>query len=179
MIDETRSGLASKFHVKCKECGFINKVATSAKQRFETHGPPAYDANSRAALGSLHIGIGQTQLNNLLSTMNIPSINISTFKKREREVGKSTETLAKKSCRQSILKEREKAMLAGENANENWSIGFAVSYDKGWQKCGKGHNSLTGQGTAMGLSTGNVLSYATRNKTCRVCTNAIKQSKQP
>ena len=179
MIDETRSGLASKFHVKCTNCGFINKVATSAQHRSATHGPPAFDVNSRTVLGSLHIGIGQTQINNLLSTINIPTINISTFKKREREVGKATETLAKKSCKESIAEEREKAILAGENVDENGLIGLPVSYDMGWQKRGKGHNSLTGQGTAMGLSTGNVLSYATRNKACRVCSHAKKQNTQP
>ena len=179
MIDETRSGLASKFHVKGTNCGFINKVATSAQHSSVTHGPPAFDVNSRAVLGSLHIGIGQTQINNLLSTINIPRINISTFKKREREVGKATETLAKKSCKESIAEEREKAILAGENVDENSLIGLPVSYDMGWQKRGKGHNSLTGQGTAMGLSTGNVLSYATRNKACRVCSHAKKQNTQP
>ena len=47
------------------------------------------------------------------------------------------------------------------------------------KKRGKGHNSLTGQGTAMGLATGNVLSYATRNKACRVCSHAKKQNTQP
>ena len=131
VINEARSGLASKFHVKCTNCGFINKVPTSAQHRIGTHGPPAFDVNSRAALGSLHIGIGQTQVNNLFSTMNIPSISISTYKKREREVGKATETLAKKSCKESIAQEREKAMSAGENEDENGLIGFAVSYDMG------------------------------------------------
>ena len=114
-----------------------------------------------------------------MSTINIPRINISTFKKREREVGKATETLAKKSCNESIAEEREKAILAGENVDENGLIGLPVSYDMGSQKRGKGHYSLTGEGTAMGLSTGNVLLYATRNKACRVCSHAKKQNIQP
>ena len=96
VIDETRSGLARNFHVKCTNCGFINKVATSTRHRSATHGPLAFDVSSQAVLDSLNIRIGQTQINNLLSINNIPRINISTFKKREREVERATETLDKK-----------------------------------------------------------------------------------
>ena len=38
----------------------------------------------------------------------------------------------------------------------------------GWQKRGRGHNSLTGHRAAMGLTSGKVVSYSTRCKTCRV-----------
>ena len=44
--------------------------------------------------------------------------------------------------------------------------GIAVSYDMGWQKRGRGHNSSTRHGAAMGLATGKVVSYSTRWKTC-------------
>ena len=49
--------------------------------------------------------------------------------------------------------------------------GVAVSYDMGWQKRGRGNNSSTGHGAAMGLGTGKVVSYSTRCKTCRVCSH--------
>ena len=39
----------------------------------------------------------------------------------------------------------------------------------GWQKRGKGHNSRTGHAAVMSLSTGEVLDYTTRVKTCRFC----------
>ena len=39
----------------------------------------------------------------------------------------------------------------------------------GWQKRGRGHNSATGQGAAMGLATGKVVTYSTKCKMCRVC----------
>ncbi|XP_068673244.1 uncharacterized protein [Montipora foliosa] len=55
--------------------------------------------------------------------------------------------------------------------------GIAVSYDMGWTKRGKGHNSLTGHGASMGLKTGKVLSYATRCKACRVCESSKKSEK--
>ena len=49
--------------------------------------------------------------------------------------------------------------------------GIAVSYDMGWQKRGRGHNSSTSHGAAMGLTTGKVVSYSTRCKTCGVCSH--------
>ena len=41
----------------------------------------------------------------------------------------------------------------------------------GWQKRGRGHNSATGQGAAMGLATGKVVTYSTKCKMCRVCSH--------
>jgi len=43
--------------------------------------------------------------------------------------------------------------------------GIAISFDMGWQKRERGHNSLTGHWDGKGLS------YSTRCKTCRVCGN--------
>ena len=58
--------------------------------------PSAYnDINSRAALACLHTGIGQTRLNGVLSTMNIPTMSRACFKRREREAGCAVESVAK------------------------------------------------------------------------------------
>ena len=48
-------------------------------------GPPSRDVNSRAVLGCLHTGIGETHQNNLLCKLNIPSMNPETSKSRENE----------------------------------------------------------------------------------------------
>jgi len=47
----------------------------------------------------------------------------------------------------------------------------------GWQKRGKAHNSSTGHGAVLGVTTGKVLDFATRNKTCRTCATSKKQNK--
>ena len=49
----------------------------------------------------------------------------------------------------------------------------------GWQKRGRGFNSKTGHAAVMGLSTGKVLDYTTKNKMCRSCDEAKKAGKQP
>ena len=55
--------------------------------------------NTRVPLGSLPAGIGNTHLNNLLSAMNIPTMNYRLFSKREREIGHVVENIARESCK--------------------------------------------------------------------------------
>ena len=62
--EAARRGLSSTLTVKCTHCGDLNNVNTSGQHRAGSRGPLASDVNTRAVLGSLHIGIGQTELNN-------------------------------------------------------------------------------------------------------------------
>ena len=165
---EKRSGLSSFFSIKCTFCGGTNEVKSSAQHRTGSRGPLVSDVNTRAALGSLHAGIGHTHLSNLLSTMNIPTMNMVLFKTREREIGKAVEEVARESCECSLELEKAIAEQSTVEPTEGL-VGIAVSYDMGWQKRGRGHNSTTGHGAAMGLATGKVLSYSTRCKMCRSC----------
>ena len=88
----------------------------------------------------LHAGIGPTHVNELLSCINVPSVRESMLKAREREVGPQIEKLPKESCLESL--ESERNLWKEDSQKENVAIG--ASYDMGWQKRGKGHNSLTG-----------------------------------
>ena len=102
--------------------------------------------------------------------MNIPRMNHQLFKRRESEVGNALENVARESCKINLNLEKQMAeQSSGPSADG--LVGIAISYDMGWQKRGRGHNSSTSHGAAMGLATGKVLSYSTRCKTCRVCTN--------
>lgn len=177
MVGETRSGLSSVFNIQCSKCGKINNVHTSNHHRTGSRGPKASDINSRAVLGSLHIGVGQTQLNNFLATLNIPTMNSQLFKMREREIGNSIGKVAKGSCDVYLEQEKENAEKSNNQGEVDSMPAIAVSYDMGWTKRGKGHNSHTGHGASMGLKTGKVLSYATRCKACRVCESSKKSGK--
>ena len=75
-----------------------NEVNSSREHRAGSRGPLVSDINTRAVLGSLHAGMGNTHLNNLLSTMNIPTMNHQLFKRREGEVGNAVENVARESC---------------------------------------------------------------------------------
>ena len=164
--------------IACSFCGKTNEIKTSGEHKSGKRGPPAFDINTRVALGCLHAGIGQTHINNVLSTINIPTINSSTFKRREREVGKAIENVAKASCRDSVTKEKGQLLNQGIQPDEDNLVSVPISFDMGWQKRGKGHNSHTGHAAVMSLTTGKVLDYTTRTKTCRFCDQSNKKIKE-
>ena len=109
--------------------------------------------------------------------MNIPTLNSTTFKQREREVGKAVEIVAKTSCQESLNEERSQALCGGSQPDENNMVSVHFSFDMGCQKCGKGHNSRTGHAAVMSLTTAKVLDYPTTTKSCRFCDYAKGSNK--
>ena len=98
-MEEKQSGLSSIFSIKYSFCGHLNEVKSSAEHRAGSCGPLVSNINTRAVLGSLHAGMGNTHLKNLLSTMNVLTMNHNLFKRREREVGDALEKVATDSCK--------------------------------------------------------------------------------
>ena len=84
----------------------------------------------------LHAGIGPTHVNALLSSLNIRTVSEEA---REREIGPAIENIANKSCDLEMEKEKMEWGFIQDQA-----VPIGASYDMGWQKRGKGHNSLTG-----------------------------------
>ena len=74
--------------------------------------------------------------------------------------------------------ERELAIENGTKVDAEGCVGVSCSYDMGWQKRGKGHNSSTGHAAVMGLETGKVMDFTTRTKACRICHKAEKAGKK-
>ena len=115
----------------------------------------------------------------MLATIDIPPLNSCTYKQREREVGRAVECIAKTSCQDSLNREGAQALLNGCQPDDNNLVSIPCSFDMGWQKRGKGHNSRTGHAAAMSLATGKVLDYVTKNKACRSCESAKRAGRQP
>ena len=82
-------------------------MKSSGEHRAGNRGPLVSDINTRAVLGSLHAGMGNTHLNNLLSTKNIPKMNHCLFKRREREVGNAVEIVGRESCEINLNLEKK------------------------------------------------------------------------
>jgi hypothetical protein len=61
-------------------------------------------------IGSHDAGIGNTQMRAFLSTLNSPSMTLSSFEKIERRVGPRTIELAEHSCKDALLAEKEFTM---------------------------------------------------------------------
>ena len=179
MTDEIRYSLASTLVIKCPFCGKSNQVKTSGQHRSGKFGPPAFDINTQVLPGCLHASIGQTRINNVLSTLNAPTLNPVTFKLREREVGKAVESVAKSSCQNCSTMEKNKAPQNGVKSDEGNLIPIPCSFEMGWQRRGMGYNSRTGQAAVMSLSSGKVLDYTTRAKSCRFRDWVKSTGKQP
>ena len=91
---------------------YINNVRTSETHKTGTRGPLAYDNNTRAVLATLNTGIGETHFGKIISTLKIPPLSRSTFKRREREIGKAVE---KKGCHEATQHERKMAIEIGDS----------------------------------------------------------------
>ena len=162
--------------VKCSNCCSINSIRPAESHRTGKRGSATLDINSRAGLGALHTGIGHSQYSGLMSALGLPSLTSRNFKKREREAGSAIESVAKRSC--AAFTEMERDLSENDGQGEG-PVAVGVSYDMGWRKRGKSYDSSSGVGTAVGLKTGKVISYATRNTLCRVCQEAVANNREP
>lgn len=91
----------------------------------------------------LHAGIGPNYMNSLLTSSNLPAVAENTLKAREREIGPVIGKVAKESCKTALQLEKTK-WISKEASDGSEILGIGASYDAGWQKRGKGHNSVTG-----------------------------------
>ena len=174
--DERPEGPIPILKVKCSNCCSINGIRPAESYRSGKRGPATLDINSRAGLGALHAVIGHSQYSGLMSALGLPSLTSRNFKKREREAGGAIESVAKRSC--AAFTEMERALSANGGQGEGPGA-VGVSYDMGWRKRGKNYDSSSGVGTAVGLKTGKVISYCTRNTLCRVCQEAVANNREP
>ena len=87
-------------------------MKTSEQHGSGQRGPTAFDVDTPVALGCLHAGIGQTNVNNLLSSLNNPTLNSVTFKLRGSQLGKAAklESLPKSTCKHYLVIENQQAL---------------------------------------------------------------------
>lgn len=58
-------------------------------------------------LAVVHTGLGPVQVNNLLTTINLPPVDPTTLKWREYKIDSTLETIAKLSCNEAQKEENE------------------------------------------------------------------------
>ena len=59
------------------------------------------------SLGMIDAGIGESQINTVLSSLNVPAVTAPLLKRHERIVGTAIEAVAQESCLESIRLENE------------------------------------------------------------------------
>ncbi|CAG2214441.1 unnamed protein product [Mytilus edulis] len=94
---------------------------------------------SKYILAAIDLGLGEHQINGLLSILNIPTVSHCMIDNRIREVGDVIESVAD----QSMEEWTEKEMTRESDGNDN----VTVSVDAAWQRRGSGrsYDSLTGK----------------------------------
>ncbi|CAC5381432.1 unnamed protein product [Mytilus coruscus] len=157
-----RVGCAGKCTVKMQQipcsnlvCKFINHVLTGKRHNI------IWDANTQLASAMRHAGIGERQVNSLLSELNILHVSTWTLKARQNEAGHAFNSVTEE-CMVDAAKEEVQL-----NARDD---GLCVSVDGTWQKrdSGRGYDSLSGHCTMIGTVSGEVLGLSVRSKVCDI-----------
>ncbi|XP_074096706.1 uncharacterized protein LOC141525904 [Cotesia typhae] len=117
LIKEEFLGLVSIFHVRCQKCQEVYKFATSKSYKIENDPNIRYSANGKIAIGLLASGMGVSQLNTILASLNVPTLYHTLFKRYEREVGVMIEKVAHDSCQKNL--QIEKAMTLQKKRYSN------------------------------------------------------------
>ena len=75
---ESKFGLKSVFHFKCKMCELETKLST--------HPAEASKINATAVIGSLTTGVGFSQCEQMFAHLNIPFMAANTYREKHQEV---------------------------------------------------------------------------------------------
>ncbi|KAK0071300.1 hypothetical protein PV326_001393, partial [Microctonus aethiopoides] len=60
-----------------------DKTHEVKKQNKRTKASRHYDVNTRAAMGALNAGVGNTHINKVLASLNIPALHVNSYKTHE------------------------------------------------------------------------------------------------
>ena len=131
------------------------------------------EVEEKLVLGSLHIGIGFTHVEGLLSIVGLPCFSNGSYKKTERKIGPALEKVARESC---LKWKQEEEKLEIEKTG---SKALKGCYDMSWRTKTRQYNSKSGTGCIIGHNTGKCIDFQTRNKDCRYCDLALRNGREP
>ncbi|KAK3931057.1 Ribonuclease T, partial [Frankliniella fusca] len=114
--EEERHGLASIFIVRCHNCLAVYKISTDSKvPSLHDSGRSLYAVNLKAAAGLQDSGLGVEPLNKFFSVLNLPPVYRSTIIRAQDRVGPVLAEVAKESCKEAILLEKNMALIASQS----------------------------------------------------------------
>jgi len=103
-ISERHRGLSSIIIVKCPQCDRHCFVYTNKPCPDDGH---SFPVNTKAAMGMIDAGVGESHINTFFSALNVPVWHPSVVKRYERIVGSAIESTAKDSCQETINLEKK------------------------------------------------------------------------
>lgn len=165
-----RYGLRTLFYYSCTECDYKNTFWSENPDTTKKFG-----INKEAVLGTIHDGIGCTNLDGILRSMKVISMSDKTYKRDLNYIHDILKELAEDSM---IEAGKEEYRLAEqENQMHEGTPWIYVVTDGSWitRSYGTNFSSPCGLGVIIGLRTGKVLHVGIKNNYCRNCViNASK-----
>ena len=163
LIDFYYSGLKTQMSFKCQNCNYKCSIWSEPKS------DEILDINRAAVVGTIVVGIGHYQLEELFASMNMTCMVTNTYIKYREEVIVNFKDAAFKSMRKAGQEE----VIEAFNRNDviNGVACTDVVTDGSWAKRSYKHSydSLSGVGAIIGNYTGKVLDVGIRNKYCSFC----------
>jgi len=166
LVKDRRCGLLTQFFFKCQMCNY--------EDSFWSHPTDNNILNLNTAItaGSITIGIGYAQLQELLAAGNIPCMSETKYIKHRELLIDDFEKTAIENMK--MAGEVEKQLALEKNETINGIPYITVVADGSWAKrsYGTAYDSLSGVGAIIGYRTKKVLFVGIRNKFCTVCNMA-------
>ncbi|XP_060853394.1 uncharacterized protein LOC132931411 [Rhopalosiphum padi] len=172
---ECRRGYKSVFIFKCKMCCKSSSITTEKDVPENNYLP----INKAVVSGSLSIGIGFTQLNELSASLEIPCLSATSFSKYQVKVGNAVQDTAWDEMIKAGNEERQLALECG-NTDVDGTPMCTVVADGQWSKRSykTKYDALSGAATIIGYKTGKVLFVGIKNRYCAVCQRSKSLSQE-
>lgn len=127
LLAETRQGLKSSYIFKCKMCNLSRTIWSEITESSEM------DINTSAVSGTIATGGGHSQLEGIMSAMNIPPMSDKTFRRYESEISKGWMETADEEMRKAAEEEARLAVERGDVDKDGTPL-ITVVADGSWCK---------------------------------------------
>ncbi|CAG4936655.1 unnamed protein product [Colias eurytheme] len=171
LVAETQIGLQSKFTFKCRLCN--QKFVINGDNSSENY----LNINMCAVAGTVAIGAGRSQLDELMSAINLPSLSEKIYSENHELISRKWQDVLLESMNQAAEREKQFAICNGRVNKDGIPI-IDVIADGCWSKRSykKNYNALSGAAAIIGKHTGQILYLGIKNKYCYTCARAENQN---
>ncbi|KAE8750852.1 hypothetical protein FOCC_FOCC002280, partial [Frankliniella occidentalis] len=165
-------GLFTVLHFRCITCRATATIETNPR------GPLI---NQALAWGTLSVGMGHAQSEELLSVLNVAAPSEGYFRKCERIIGQAWKNIFDFFRRANVAEEIELAKQEGRVDPEDNMPFTSCKTDGGWCARTYGHGFDAKSGVAVSISqrTGKIMTLGTENKFCKECSDAARKGVDP
>jgi hypothetical protein len=167
IFGENRDNFSSTFFIQCKLCGKKLKLYTTEMNKNKMNLCDAFVSSI------ISIGSGFSNLEEMCSAIDVPSITARTYRKSQQKVYEWFEETKNKSMENAAKEERQLAIENGDVDSSGIPM-ISVVADGCWSKrsyrCN--YSAASGAATIIGQRTGKILYMSVKNKYCDLCAKA-------